>query len=762
MKKIPAAIFIFALHIHTAGQVQQPVDYVDVFTGTSNSRWMLFPGPTHPFGMVKLSPDNQSNVWNGGYEYTVASVSGFSHIHSWSMGGLSLMPFSGKARTWSGPPDGPFGHMWTAGYRSRIDKTTETGGVGYYGVELYDYDIYAELTATPRCGYLRFSYPAARKRGILFNFNFEYEENAPSIDSAVLRVINSCEVEGSVSKRSSFADTYTVHFVARFSHPIRSFKTWQALPFEGTNLYGTDWQREVVYRRDSAAVLQGDCGLTLFFGEERADTVEVQTAISLVSREQARINLEREMDPFGWDFRAVVDHCRDTWNQLLTKIEVSGREADKKKFYTNLYRAYAARTLWDDANGYYRDMCEEVKQLEPPADHIYGSDALWGSHWNLFPLWTLLTPGIANSWVNSLLTFYDDGGWLPQGPEGIEYCEVMVGAHQVKLITSAYQKGIRNYDISKAYEAAWKSQTVPGINHPCGGWAGNKNLDSFLEHGYVANEDGPVSNTMEIAFDSWAVGQFARALGREEDYKKMEAMADNYRLVFDPQTRFIRQRHASGEWVAEWDSLENHGTWYGAGYVEGTAWHYSFFVPHDLPVLADMVGEDRFIRRLEEGFENGYIDIGNQPNMQAPFIFNYTSEPWLTQKYTRKLLEEAFNTSPLKGWPGEEDQGQLGAWYVMASMGLFQMKGGCSVEPYYDLSSPVFDTVRIHLDETYYPGNTFTIITRNNSADHVYIQRMTLNGEPFRKLRLDHQDLVAGGELILELGPDPNSNLIQP
>ena len=736
---------------------KNPVDYVNVFTGTSNSRWMLFPGPTMPFGMVKLSPDNQSNVWNGGYEYTVNSISGFSHVHSWAMGGLNFMPVVSNDKTYPGPSDGPFGHMWTAGYRSRFSKNEEEGRPGYYKVRLYDYDIVTELTTTTRCGYSRMTYPEGKIPELLFNFNPEFEENAPSMQGAFYRIVNDREIEGYIKQKSSFADVYTVHFVARFNQSLVQFKSWENLPYDGPSLYGTDWQRETKWHIDTARTLEGDCGLMLQFEDTENGIIEMQTSISLVSIPQARLNMDTELSGFDWKFEAVVDNNMQTWNKLLGRIEVrDNNKTNLEKFYTNMYRAYAGRTIWNDVNGKYVDMCEDMRELPDNVKNIYGSDALWGAHWNLFPLWTLVTPEIASEWVNSLLEMYDRGGWLPQGPEGIEYCEVMVAAHQVKLIVSAYQKGIRDFDVEKAYEAVVKNQTIPGKHHECGGWVGNKNLESFLKYGYVANEDGPVSNTLEIAFDDWAVAQMAKSLGKEDDYRKFMQYAGYYKNIFDTNTKYMRQRHADGSWVQDWNPLENHGTWYGAGYVEGTAWHYSFFVPHDYPGLIELTGRDIFINRLQEGFENNYIDIGNQPNMQAPFIFNYAGRPALTQKYTREMLENSFNTSPLKGWPGEEDQGQLGAWFTLASMGLFQMKGGCSVKPYYDIGSPLFDEIVIHLDEKYYNGKTFTIKANNNSENNIYIQSAKLNGKSLDEPVVFHDELVKGGELILEMGSEPS------
>ncbi|NJK87639.1 MAG: glycoside hydrolase family 92 protein [Bacteroidales bacterium] len=229
-------------------------------------------------------------------------------------------------------------------------------------------------------------------------------------------------------------------------------------------------------------------------------------------------------------------------------------------------------------------------------------------------------------------------------------------------------------------------------------------------------------------------------------------------MLFDPSVKFIRQRNADGSWVQEWDSLQNHGTWFGSGYVEGNAWQFTYFVPHDYDGMIDMVGNELFNSRLEEGFYNGNVFIGNQPNMQAPWIFNYSGKPWLTQKYTRKLLDEFFYASPLNGWQGEEDEGQMSAWFVLSAMGLFQMDGGCSEHSPYDIGSPLFEKVVIHLDKNLYGGKTFTIIARNNSKENVYIQSAVLNGKPFNKLKINHEEIVSGGTLELIMGNKPNVN----
>lgn len=741
-----------------AQENKQPIDYVNVFTGTSNSRWMLFPGPVMPMGMVRLSPDNQLSSWCAGYEYTINAINGFSFIHAYTMNGPSVMPTTGNIKTYPGPADGPFGSMWTAGYKSRIEKKNEQGEVGYYKATLYDYNIDVELAATTRCGVLKYTYPKSDRSNVIFKFMYPQEEFKATIPQATVHQVNDKEIEGSI-KYDVDGNDYTVHFVTRFNKAFKEMGSFQAHPYTGTSKrYGEDWVKEVD-RHENITSFSGtdDCGIYLRFNTGEREVIQQQTAISLVSVEQARLNLKTELDGFHWDFNAVVAANKAAWREKLNTVEVATKnEDDKVKFYSSLYRVYAGRGVLSDVNGKYTDMCETTQQLQKPADAMYGCDAFWGIQWNLTPLWTLLNPGLVNSWVNSLLEMSDKGGWLPKSPSGLEYADIMVAQREISLIVAAYQKGIRNFDVEKAWKAIKMIQTTPGTKHECGGYVGNKNLKSYMELGYVSNEDGPVSNTMEYGYDDYCTAQFAKALGKNADFKYFTARSLNYKNVFDSSTKFIRQRHADGSWVQDWDSVKNHGTWFGAGYVEGTAWQFTYFVPQDYPGMINLVGQDLFNNRLEAGFHNGNVSIGNQPNMQAPWIFNYSGKPWLTQKYTRNLLDTYFDSSPLNGWRGEEDEGQMSAWFVLSSMGLFQMDGGCAVNSSYDIGSPLFDKVVIHLDKEYYSGKTFTIKANNNSASNIYIQAAKLNGKPFNRLKISHADLVKGGVLELEMGPDPN------
>lgn len=749
-------ILAFSIGVDCFAQQKQPVDYADPLMGTSESRWMLNPGSTLPFGMVQLSPDNQAQNWKAGYEYTIGSIFGFSHIHAWTMAGLSVMPTNGILNPYIYPnADAPISTGRTAGHRSRIDKTTEEAEPGYYSVNLVDFNIKTELTSTTRCGFFRFTFPETNEGHVLFNLLFPQEYKTEVLDAKITRVSDT-EIEGYSQQTSAGFNDYTVHFVVRFNKPFKAFG---------------GWVEKNIRENISEIEGKGDVGAYVDFETNQDEQVLMQTAISLVSIEQARLNLQKELvEPFGWNFDAVRESAKEIWNNLLGKIEVEGgSETDKKKFYTNLYRSYVARAIWSDVNGKYRDPCENIRQLENPESPMYGCDAFWNTFWNLNQLWTLVNPDIASKWIKSLLQMYDDGGWLAKGPAGIEYSSIMVASHAIPLIVSAYQKGIRDYDVEKAWEAILHQQTVPGHDYECGGAVGNMQLEPYMKLGYVPTESVYVSNTLEYAYDDWCVSQFAKALNKSEEYEIFLKRAHYYQNMFDSETKFMRPKHENGSWREVFDPLSSPRN----EFVEGNSWQYTFFVPHDIKGLIKLIGKEDFNNRLNQGFENSvkadfnaigdrfgahYINHGNQPNMQAAYLFNYSGKPWLTQKWVRAIMKRYYGSTPIHGWLGDEDEGQMGAWFVMSAMGLFQTNGGASEKPFYEIGSPLFEKVTIHLDPTYYPGKTFTIKANNTSDKNRYIQAATLNGEKLSKPWFFHDELVNGGELIFIMGDKPNKD----
>lgn len=754
--------FLCLLAASTLSAQKQPIDYVDPMIGSHDSRWINFPGPTRPFGMIKLSPDNQERGWKAGYEYELDNIAGFSHLHSWTMAGILALPQTGELKFQPGTEKNP-----ERGYRSKFSHENEIAKVGYYSVVLDDYDVKAELASTKRVGLHRYTFPKSDQARVLIDL-ITPSEYGYEIDYSHFKKVNDREVEGmsyQQALRKANYNEYILHFVIRFNKPFESMNGWtKEEVFRNVELHTSDFGHK-------------DTGAFFEFKTEEGEQIMVQVGISLVSIEQARLNLETEMDPFNWDFEAVVKDSQKEWNDLLSSIEVeSENETLKTKFYTNMYRAYAGRTTWNDVNGKYVDMYEKVQTLPEGTDAIYGSDGFWITIWNLNQLWSLATPQIANNWVNSMLEMYDKGGWLPRGPTGIEYSAIMVASHQNALLTNAYHKGIRNYDVEKMYAAILKQQEEQGHAHDAGGYVGNRHLTDYMALGYVPDDIGPASNTLEYAFDDWTVAQMAKALGKEKDYKTFTKRAFNYKIIYDPEVRYMRRKNRDGSW-AEFEPF-GHVAWLGSGWVEGNAWQFTYFVPHDLSGLIGLLGKEEFNNRLEEGFatsaEHNFnsehlgdnslhgmgvlpVNHGNQPNMQAAYLFNHSGKPWLTQKWANEIMDKYYGSTPENGWLGDEDQGQMGAWFVMSSIGLFEMDGGTATRPIYEIGTPKFDKVTINLDPGYYQGGTFTIEAKKVSDKNIYIQSATLNGKPLNRPWFYHDELVNGGSLVLKMGPKPNT-----
>jgi len=734
---------------HAAGNRKDPADWVDPFIGTTKAglRWMLFPGPAMPFGMVKLSPDNRGGrTWRAGYDYEIPTLLGFSHVHSWSMSGLLMMPATGPLKLIQGPESGS-----PESFRSSFRHETETASPGYYAVTLDDYKIRAELTTTTRAGFQRYTFPQTDQARVMLVLDVPGEMSTV-VTNAVIRKVSDTEIEGEshqINATGELQQKYTLHFVARFSKPFDSMGGW----------VGTD----TAVHPDCAEISgAGIVGAFANFRTTKGEAILVKTGISYVSIEQARLNLTAEMDRFGWDFDRVRKNARDTWNGLLKRLEVEGgTDTDRTKFYTNLYRSFVARTIFSDANGKYIDPKGRVQQLKNPESPMMGCDAFWNTFWNLNQLWGLVTPHILNQWVNSQLELYDKGGWLGKGPGGLRYSGIMVANHEDALLVSAWQKGIRNFDGEKAYEAVRHMQTTPGEIYYKGvdRYVGMEEFQPYHDLGYVPVEDGRVSLTLEYAYDDWCAAQFARALGKMDDYRYFAKRAQNYRNVYDPSVGYFRPRHRDGKWLKDFSPFDH------KNYTEGSAWQYAWWVPHDMKGLLGLMGKQAFIYRLNDGFErsrpafasDNYVSVGNQPNMEAPWLFNYAGAPWLTQKWTREVMEHAYGVGPA-GYVGDEDQGQMGSYFVMMALGLFEMDGGCSMKPVYEIGSPLFNRAVIHLDNHYYPGGEFVVEAKNNSKENVYIQSATFNGEPLDKPWIYHVDVVKGGTLELVMGPKPNKN----
>lgn len=757
MNKLLFLVCLTLISCSIQTEQKRPVDYVDCFIGTSNSRWMLGPYAQVPFGMVQLGPDNQTFGWMGGYEYAISSISGFSHIHAWTMSGLMIMPTTTDLALHNPGPSSPYKGA-NAGYHSRILKETEKARPGYYAVNLYDHKVDVEITTTTHCGFQRYIFPKCKESRVLVDLNFSSEYGAALKDAAITRVSDT-EIEGYADHRVAGFNDYKLHFVIRFSKPFEK-------------IYGIrDKQKEEFINNEITG--SGDIGVFVTYNTNEGEEIMVQTALSLVDIEGARRNMDVELTPLNWDFAKCVQQAEDQWSAILESIAIEDdNELNKTKFYTNLYRVYCGKQTWSDVDGRYRDASETIRQVAEGAA-MYGGDAFWNSYWNLNGLWSLITPTIMSNWVTTELEMYKHTGWTCKGPAGLEYSNIMEGSHEIALMVAAYQKGIRQ-DGEEIFEAVYKTATTPGVSLH-GGATGQHKLDVYDRFGYMPQEFDPyISKTLDYAYDDYCVGQLAKALKKTKEAEFLLNRSQNYRNAFNPEVGYVMRRDSLGNWDPQFDKFSC------LGFVEGNSWQYSWYVPHDVKGLITLLGgNDAVVERLTNGFEKSrehnfaahafdrtegqsaeyYINQGNEVNMSSAFIFNYIGKPWLCQKYSREILDIFYGSTPYMGWDGDEDEGQMSAWFTMSSLGLFEMDGGVTPGPMFEITAPLFKKATIKLDKKYYNGDSFTIEARNNSPKNVYIQSATWNGKPLSEPRISFKELTSGGTLILEMGDKPNLSL---
>lgn len=733
-------------------------DYVDTRMGTTHSRWMIAPGPWMPFSMVKMSPDNQNACWQGGYQPTFESIGCFSHIHEWTLAGLGIMASNGELKTVVGDEQKP-----DEGYRSRINKRSEEAGIGLYKAYLSDYDISAEISATTRCGFERFTFPVDKKDNrVLVELRPEAEygliiKGASICQKGDYRIEGYCH-QLSPGVWSNDADQdYNLNFVIEFDQPIKSLGCWENDKVV-ENISSFSWPE------------CKQAGLFISFDTESSPVVQIRSGISLVSIENASENLSKEIsEPFGWDFDKVVQNQKDTWNDIFNRIQVSTKDRlEKSRFYTHMYRAICSRNIWSDVNGEWISTDGKIRKVaDPENDVMLGCDAFWNTFWNLNQFWNLVTPEWSSKWVKSELAMFDANGWLAKGPAGLNYIPVMVGEHEIPLMVSAYQMGIRDFDSQKLLKAAIKMQTTPA-QKVFKGFAGNRDLVSYMKYHYVPYDLGRFSNTMEYSFDDWTVGQLAKALGDEKTFEQFNERGYWWKNAVS-EDGYCHMRDSKGEWMEDFDPFRS-----GANrhYVEGNSWQLTFFVPQDIPALVEHIGTERFCERLLWGFNRDeafrynapgeqYWDHpvvqGNQQSMHFAYMFNYAGQPWNTQRWSRSILERYYGYGESNAYLGDEDQGQMSAWAVMTALGLFQMDGGSSATPVYEIGSPMFEEIVIDLGGRYGRGDKFTIKAHNASRKNIYVQSAMLNGKEWNSFKFDASELLAGGTLELEMGPEPNT-----
>jgi predicted alpha-1,2-mannosidase len=752
-----------------------PSKYVDPQIGSVHGRWFFYTPAALPFGMAKLAPHTNAYGSGGswapcGYDDRHTSIEGFGHFHEFQIGGLVAMPITGLLQTIPGTLENP-----DSGYRSRFDKESEHAEPGYYSVFLKDYGIKAELTATERVGFHRYTFPESNESRIIFDVGHRQGESS-GVTEALIRLSGKAELEGSIEtlpeylKFCDFDKRVRMYFVIQLSKEPESFGT-----FTDTLI--------VQNQKESKGIGNG---MFLNFKTTKDEIIEMQVGLSYTSIENARKNLKAEAT--GQTFEAVRETAHEKWNGKLSRIRAEGGDSlSRVKFYTGLYHALLGRGTSTDINGQYPLYNGTIGQVpldkngQPKYNH-YNTDGIWGGFWNLSQLWALAYPDYFREYIQSNIDYYKSRGWLHDGEAAGAYTNGVQTNFQGLLIASAYNCGIRDFEVEPGYEAALKNE-VEYYGRDLGN--GKYDLNYFIKNGYVPYKDTAIANgwvfnfgsshTLEYAFSSYAVAQMAKALGKEADYEKLMKQATHYQNLFDPETKYIRPKMLDGTFIEKFDPMK---AW--DGFQEGNAFQYTWYVPHDVAGLIQLMGKDEFNRRLGEVFTHaqksqfagGSSEIhsfsgidkqynhGNQPCLHDSWLFNYSGQPWLTQKWTRAICDEFYGTEPLRGYGvgQDEDQGQLGAWYVMAALGLFDVQGHSAMNPTFQFGSPQFDKVTIQLDPNYYSGKELVIETKNNSKENVYVQSVLLKNEKLENCWIDRKKLTEGGTLTFEMGAQPNTN----
>lgn len=756
----------------TEEKAESLTQYVEPRIGTAHCRWFHFTPGAVPFGMAKPAPSTNGHIGNKwgweatGYDYRENSIEGFPCFHEFQIGSVVLMPTVGKLKTIPGAIDNNTGE----GYRSQFDRNNETATAGYYAVLLKDYGIKAELTSTPRVAFQRFTFPAGKDSHILFDIGNRQGESG-AVKDAEVTLTKDGHIEGWV--------TTEPEYVKKFQKGATVTMFFSAILDKQPESFGT-FCKEKSFPGDRQINGEG-AGMYLTFETGQDETITVKIGLSYTSVENARLNRETEAPELTFD--ETKENAIQSWENYLGRIRVETTiREDKVKFYTGLYHALLGRGLASDVNGAYPRHDGSVGQIPlkdgKPFHNHYNTDAAWGTQWNLSQLWALAYPEYFSDYISSHLLVYKDSGWLADGTACSRYVSGVGSNLLTTIIAGAYQCGIRDFDTELAFEASLKNE-LDGENRPLG--AGKIDTHYFVKQGYVHHLDestGPdesfrfsASHTLEYSYSAWAVAQWAKSLGKTDVYDQLMYLSKGWERLYDPSTNFIRPKKQNGDFIENFNPIE---VW--RGFQEGNAWQYTFYVPHDASNLINKVGTDVFVERLDSIFSisqdlifSGGTNIdafaglqtlynhGNQPCLHISWLFNEAGRPSLTQKWVRSILDEFYGTDGIHGYGygQDEDQGQLGAWYVIASLGLFDVKGLTDISPSFALGSPLFDKITIQLNNRYYPGEVFVIDTRNNSKQNKYVKQYLLNGKIVSNLRIPFEEITKGGQLVLEMSDQP-------
>jgi predicted alpha-1,2-mannosidase len=725
--------------------------FVNPFIGTGSLDSLSlsgsnFPGACLPFGLVQLSPDTREYPDDpcSGYDYKDKTIVGFSHTHLNGTGCPDLydflfMPFGGDIKWKPGSDDGRI-----PGFRSVYRHSTEKATPGYYSVVLDDYNIKVELTATEHCGMHRYTFADQKSYHLVVDLDHSLVRNSPyrfcKILSSEVHVVNNRTIEG-YRIISGWSKLRKVYFRAEFSRPFSShiFKAGQ---YEFP---------------DVPVANHAELKIILNFPTGNGDPLIVKVGISSVSAEGARQNLDTEIN--GFNFEDISHRAKEAWNKELSCIDIEGTEKQKNIFYTGLYHLFIQPNNIADVSGNY--LGTDNSLMNAPDKKHYSTFSLWDTYRAAHPLYTLVQPERTAGFINSMLRQYQTYGYLPiwqlWGTD--TYC--MIGNHAIPVIVDAFFKGVPGIDYKLAYEAVKASSTTSHKNAP---------FDILDKYGFFPEDlqTQSVSITLEIAYNDWCVAQMAKATGHEADFLYFGKRAGFYKNLFDKSIGFFRAKNSNNEWIRPFDPLAYGGNG-GYPFTEGNAWQYLWYVPQDVNSFIELMGgTEKFTQKLDSFFTiearpedvngnaSGFIGQyahGNEPSHHIVYLYDFTNEPWKAQFYSAKIMNELYNDQQ-SGYAGNEDCGQMSAWYIFSSMGFYPVNPANSI---YCFGSPQLSKATIHLPE----GKQFQVKTNNGGEDNIYIQKILLNGKPYRKNYITHKDIVSGGVIEFFMGKTPGKQMAE-
>lgn len=688
------------------------------FTGNT------YPGAQVPFGMVQLSPDNGLPGWDriSGYYYPDSTIAGFSHTHLSGTGAgdlydISFMPVTNPYKTGEEP----------LGIYSSFSHNDESASAGYYRVLLKDYNINVELTATERCGIQRYTFPEAESSIFL---NLKKAMNWDFTADSHIEIVDSCTIRG-YRHSWGWSPKQYIYFQTRFSRPFDAFQLdTTAITTKDKGRIGT------------AAIARFD------FKTKQNEEILVTTALSGTSMEAAARNLEAEAPKDDFDF--YMKQAQENWTKELAKIEVTSDDADKKTiFYTAMYHAMLAPTIYSDVDGSYFGPDGQVHQAEGRTN--YSTFSLWDTYRASHPLFTYLQPERVSDMIQCFLHFYEQHGALPLWNLYGWETDMMIGYHAVPVIVDAYLKGIGDFDPVKALEACVTTANRDDY----------RSIGFYKEKGYVASdhENWSMSKTMEYAYDDYCIARMAEAMGEKEIADEFYRRSQNYRNVFNPETSFMQPRDSKGNFIPNYDPEA-----YIEDICESNGWQYYWSVAHDIDGLIELTGgETRFAERLDSMFTYettdksklpifstgmiGQYAHGNEPGHHVIYLYNRVKQPWKTQQYAAQVMHTLYKNMP-DGICGNEDCGQMSSWYVFSAMGFYPVD---PISGQYEIGSPIFPEVKMYLAN----GKTFVVRAENVSDENIYIQSVTVNGQPYSKSYITHEMIMQGDTIHFVMGNKP-------